>query len=356
MVNESQAKSFCEAYTLAAPNQRFVLGTGDYAQSIAGCISIQAFVDDFTSKSRIGDIPIVRTAQLPKDSLVIVASMLRTKTASIGLTKQGLRNLDYYAFERWSGLKVRPISSWTTFRQEFHKYSHELEAVRSRLVDDESRDLFDGLIEFRLTGDIDQLGHAKFNLDGQYFEPFLELERRGESFIDVGCFDGATSIEFARRVESFQQIVAFEPSPENFAKAEENLRNITNGDVKLLPCGLGSRPEQVSFADGEGSSSRVSEAGDEAIQLVSLDSLNLRSATFIKMDIEGGEIPALIGAQQTIERLRPRLAVSVYHLADDLWRIPKTVEGFGVEYDLRLRHYTEGMDETVMFFLPKSGR
>ena len=64
----------------------------------------------------------------------------------------------------------------------------------------------------------------------------------------------------------------------------------------------------------------------------------------------------LRGALGTIARLRPRLALSVYHKPDDLWRIPEVVDRAGVDYDLYLRHYTEGIDETVMFFIPRTGR
>jgi putative protease len=36
-------------------------------------------------------------------------------------------------------------------------------------------------------------------------------------------------------------------------------------------------------------------------------------------------------------------------------RIPDLIDAAGVDYELRMRHYTEGIDETVMFFLPVGG-
>jgi hypothetical protein len=79
----------------------------------------------------------------------------------------------------------------------------------------------------------------------------------------------------------------------------------------------------------------------------------LDGVTFIKMDIEGSECNALAGAHETICRCHPRLAVAVYHHAGDLWRIPQLVLATRDDYSLYLRHYTEGVVETVMFFIPQ---
>ena len=75
--------------------------------------------------------------------------------------------------------------------------------------------------------------------------------------------------------------------------------------------------------------------------------------TFLKMDIEGTELLALEGASQTISRCKPRMAICVYHNASDLWRIPQKVLSIFDGYDIYLRHYTEGVTETVMFFIPQ---
>ncbi|MEQ9566287.1 MAG: FkbM family methyltransferase, partial [Pseudomonadales bacterium] len=61
---------------------------------------------------------------------------------------------------------------------------------------------------------------------------------------------------------------------------------------------------------------------------------------------------ALRGARHTILEHHPKLAICVYHRADDFWKIPETVFSIRDDYDLYLRHYTEGVTETVMFFIP----
>ena len=84
-----------------------------------------------------------------------------------------------------------------------------------------------------------------------------------------------------------------------------------------------------------------------------LDSFQIDDLTFLKMDIEGAELGALDGARDTIARCKPRLAICVYHNPSDMWQIPQKILSIHRGYDLYLRHYTEGVTETVMFFIPK---
>ena len=71
------------------------------------------------------------------------------------------------------------------------------------------------------------------------------------------------------------------------------------------------------------------------------------------MDIEGGEINAIEGAKNVIRKFTPKLAISVYHNLSDFWEIPFKVLQINKKYNIYLRHYTEGLAETVMFFIPK---
>ena len=71
--------------------------------------------------------------------------------------------------------------------------------------------------------------------------------------------------------------------------------------------------------------------------------------TFIKMDIEGSEIPALRGAKEIIETQKPKLAICVYHKPEDIWEIPELILDYVPEYRLYLRHYSITYTETVLY-------
>ncbi|WP_425281358.1 FkbM family methyltransferase [Pectobacterium odoriferum] len=71
------------------------------------------------------------------------------------------------------------------------------------------------------------------------------------------------------------------------------------------------------------------------------------------MDIEGYEINALKGAKETILRFHPKLAICAYHKVDDFFTIPELVLSYRNDYKVYMRHYTEGLLETVYYFIPK---
>ena len=58
---------------------------------------------------------------------------------------------------------------------------------------------------------------------------------------------------------------------------------------------------------------------------------------------------AIEGMRNHILNDHPKMAISVYHKVDDFWKIPEQVFAIRHDYDIYMRHYTEGTDETVMF-------
>ena len=83
-------------------------------------------------------------------------------------------------------------------------------------------------------------------------------------------------------------------------------------------------------------------AGPSATQRVSVrtidevvTTLGLPRVDFIKMDIEGYEIPALKGACETLRRFAPKLAISAYHNPRDVVEIPKLIAQSNPDYSVK---------------------
>ncbi|WP_233709106.1 FkbM family methyltransferase, partial [Helicobacter muridarum] len=74
---------------------------------------------------------------------------------------------------------------------------------------------------------------------------------------------------------------------------------------------------------------------------------------FIKMDIEGEEMNALKGMIDIITAYQPILAISVYHAPTDVYTIPKYIASLNKHYKVYFRHYSQGLIESVMFFIPQ---
>ncbi len=67
------------------------------------------------------------------------------------------------------------------------------------------------------------------------------------------------------------------------------------------------------------------------------------------MDIEGAELRALKGAEETLKKFCPKLAIAVYHRINDFWTIPKYIDALGLGYRFYLRHFTIHSEETILF-------
>ena len=107
---------------------------------------------------------------------------------------------------------------------------------------------------------------------------------------------------------------------------------------------------QLFFSTNHQAGSSIHPEGDSLIQCVALDDVVFDFApTFITMDIEGAEIFALRGMRKIIERYHPKLAISVYHNPEHLWKIPLLLQEIAPDYKFYLRNYTSFSFETILY-------
>src|SRR5262249_36977008 len=80
--------------------------------------------------------------------------------------------------------------------------------------------------------------------------------------------------------------------------------------------------------------------------------LHLPKVDFIKMDIEGAEQKAVVGAKNTIAKYRPRMALCIYHIQGDETMVPKLVHDALSDYKVSKTCICtlEGIQPEVAFF------
>ncbi|OQY44546.1 MAG: hypothetical protein B6247_30080 [Candidatus Parabeggiatoa sp. nov. 2] len=346
-----QAINFCKEFLDANPKKRYILGRNEYAKSIANQIEVKAFIDDFTRDVTYLGKSIIKTEDIPSDGLVVVTvTSARSLTVRKKLSDAGVKQLDYFAFYEYSGLEIIPVTFWDLFRNDFENNKTKYLWVDELLSDAESKKTYNQIVNFRLSGKLSYMEGFTYRPEEQYFEDFLGLKEKDEVFVDVGGFDGFTTLEFIKRCPDYRAVYLFEPEAKNMEVAKAKLAEYAH--INFIQQGLSNKKQTVRFSVA-GIYSAISEDGEIEIQVNTLDQSVSDSVTFIKMDIEGAEGLAIEGAKQTILRNHPRLAICVYHKFDDFWRIPEQILSIRNDYDIYLRHYTEGVDETVMFFIPK---
>jgi len=77
---------------------------------------------------------------------------------------------------------------------------------------------------------------------------------------------------------------------------------------------------------------------------------------FVKLYVESAELRALQGARETIERCRPKLAVSVYHHVEDLVELPGHIAGLDLGLSDVPRTPPSRPEEAVLFAAATQGQ
>ena len=227
--------------------------------------------------------------------------------------------------------------------------------VYSMLEDDESRRVFLCLIKFRIYPDIRFIKDAYDSENHQYFDHNIVHCDENEVFVDCGGFIGDTTEDFITQYREYKKIFVYEPSEDNIDICRKNLS--TYGNVFVRNAGVGEKKTRLSIEDSKSSSSfmGVSEDNEKKVDVISLDEDILEPISLIKMDIEGFEISALIGAKNHIRNDNPKLAVCVYHIVSDIWEIPLLIHTINPHYRYYIRHYREDENwETVVYAIPKN--
>jgi FkbM family methyltransferase len=342
------ARLFCKLY-MSNPDRRYVFGCNSWGRSISEVIDIKGFIDDFHPDDKFNSLPVVRSSDAPKDALVVSAVVLgRPLIALQNLNNAGLQAIDYYAFEHFSGLKLLEVPVLNSFKQEYLSNRVRYRRLYGLLADRKSQEVFADLIEFRISKSLASMQGYQDLQEHQYFEHFLTLTQREEVFVDCGCYNGYTSEYFAKICAGYKAIHVLEPIPTNMQMVMDRLSKLDR--VYYHPYGAADREDTLRFRSS-GSSSGISSDGDLEVPVKRIDDLVPSGCTFLKMDIEGGELPALRGAANTIRTYKPKLAISAYHKQDDLIRITDEVLSLNPRYRVYLRHYTQGVTETVLFFV-----
>jgi len=227
---------------------------------------------------------------------------------------------------------------------------HDIAPAFDLINDEASRQAFVAQIRLRLSADVACLGHP--DRREQYFPGLFPL-LEDECFVDCGAYTGDTIRAFAAQANGrFRRLVAFEVDSEVLQHLQETASSF-GPRVALHQAAVGSSSGIVGFAgDGMGGGC-IAGSGSKQVSCVRLDdALAGERVTYIKMDIEGAEIQALEGAQNTIWRDRPVLAVCGYHTPDHLWRVPATLKTLAPDSQLFLRaHCADGLD-TVWYSVP----
>jgi FkbM family methyltransferase len=235
-----------------------------------------------------------------------------------------------------------------------YAHAEEVARVAELWADEESIAEYVAQIQLRAFGD--PSGLSRPNLEESYILSGVFQLGPEDVFLDCGAYDGDTIRNLVDNHIQFARIEAVEADSHSFARLADFVSKLdpeVANRVRLHQCAIGARRGTVRFDDTGGVDSRISDEGRILIDMVPIDVMFAsKHVSMIKMDIEGGEYDALIGAQQVIQRDRPILAICVYHSQEDIWRLPLLIRKLCPEHRMYLKAYRGDGIQTVVYAVP----
>ena len=231
-----------------------------------------------------------------------------------------------------------PVVGEQVFDLEFcKKHTAELEEVYSFLEDETSKNTFKELVMYKLDGKIEHLLESENSREDVY----KILNLKDENMLDLGAYTGDTATEFA---PFCKKITAVEPDEKNFKKL---IKNTVGINCVTINAAVSAKNGKIEFLSKGGRNSRLGEG--KIIDAISVDSLK-EDFSFIKLDVEGEEKNAILGAQKML-RQKPKLIVSAYHKSEDIFALPILIKKLNPEYKVYLRRprYIPAWDTEYLF-------
>lgn len=183
------------------------------------------------------------------------------------------------------------------------------------------------------------------------YQTFPVIVNKGDVVIDCGAHIGIFSLLFAKLAGKNGKVVAIEPEERNY-KALEKMTKLNKDIASIIPLKIAVYKENCwldLYIAKDPSCHTITPYYDERkkyllgkkekVKALKIDTiveeLGLEKVDFIKMDIEGAEIDALLGAEQTIKRFKPKLAICTYHRPTDSEEIKKIILSYNSDYKLK---------------------
>lgn len=312
-----------------------------------------AFADSNPDKQaqKFRGLPVVDPEVLPKlldgETAIIIASAFQQEIAA-RLYKLGIAPFCIFPF-------VSPMFEGHFGPGAFDQIDESYTGLSARLADAASREYLKSLTAFRwsmnplrITRNPQLRGFYDYDAPSLGPRPF-------DHVVDVGAYDGDSATAYLTRMGGRGRVSALEPLPQNLVRLAQTAAEHPMGSaIAIVPFAAGSQPASA-FLDSEGdvdarATLRGKDGARTQIRVETLDRLFANDRVdFIKIDIEGFEPDALMGARAIINRDKPGLAIAAYHAPEHLWTLPALLDAICPGYRIYLGHHPAAAYECELF-------
>lgn len=216
----------------------------------------------------------------------------------------------------------------------------ELIRLYSSLADYQSKKVLISILRSWIFLDTDRLQGVRRGLTDYYD---LDLIPTGLDcvFVDAGAYNGDTIRGYINAYgEDYKKIYCYEVSREMTEALQRNLRSYKN--IIARPAALDSCDRKTFlFVNEEDPSLNYlsNKKGTIPVNTTTLDADISDKINFLKIDINGYEKQAVLGASRHIKEEHPYLLIALYHKFENLTEIPRLISEMDCNYKLYLRYF-----------------
>ncbi|MFY0483714.1 FkbM family methyltransferase [Flavobacterium sp. PLA-1-15] len=195
---------------------------------------------------------------------------------------------------------------------------------------------------------LDQVVAETFDVkDWHYYQKEHTKVEANEIVLDIGTAEGLFPLTV---IDKCKHIYMIEPSKTFHECLQKTFKEFTS-KTTIFNTAVGNEDGIISF-DENSLDGMITEAVENtnkvAIQKIDTLLSNNEVITYLKADIEGFEQEMLKGAEMTIKRNKPKIAITTYHTQNDPDEIIALIKGFVPEYNYYLTGIYEKMPKPVM--------
>lgn len=158
---------------------------------------------------------------------------------------------------------------------------------------------------------------AGFQWEAHNLEIINTYAQKESLVLDIGAHIGSFVVRLSEKVGPNGSVIAFEPQRKIYRELIKNCELNGLSNVQCINCAIGdaekvvaiSKEDQMKYPNSEGSWGIG--VGDEYVNMITIDSLNLSNLSFVLIDVERSEEYVLAGMVETIRRNKPVILIEL---------------------------------------------
>ncbi len=221
-------KELVELFISCKATKKYILGINKLTKSLLKHLEVDGIIDDFTRVQRSRKKEIFQIEDVPKDALILWTSTGSPLEVKRILDELGFKHISYLVFYKYSAFDLVHPPFITDFEDDYRNNTDRYSCVYDLLADKKSKEIFEKVINFKMTFDYEFMKGFTNDHEGQYFDKEIIPEIKEISFVDGGGYVGDTATEVIKNYPNFKKIYLIEPIPENIRIAKRELGNYEN--------------------------------------------------------------------------------------------------------------------------------